>query len=148
VNPQATDNQGFAPSKVYRFDIFMGRKDTEGRIQKVRSIGVAYHTDGQATYSIRLKTFLDDAFFLLPEKKSSGADFLILTRVPAKRAGKPFFWNTVGEAKFLRGPDSGFMHLVWDLFGGDNIYMDLYPKETSVTDEMIAPPSSSAPAIP
>lgn len=135
MNAVATEmNHSETPRKLFIFDVFMGTFNEGGVLQKNRSIGMALHSEGQNTYKVQLKTFLNSEFFLIREKKKVGIDYAILTREPARNQGKKYFWHTVGEGKFLREPNTGFMSLQWDLFG-PNVYLDLHPKEVrEVTD--------------
>src|SRR4051794_22104094 len=75
----------------YRFDIFKGIPDSDGKIVKVKSLGSAYVKSGQQTYSINLKTFLTDQFYLLPNTKpDSKSDYVILTRENAKNIARKY----------------------------------------------------------
>ena len=133
VNPKIVHQDSDTAHKkrvlAYKFDIFKGVKDLDGRILRLRSAGQAIVTDGQKTYTIHLKTLLHDRFYLLPDtrRSSSGSDFVILTREPCLSLGKKYFWNNVGDAKVLTGVNAGLMQLKWDLFGGDDLYLSLYP---------------------
>ena len=116
----------------WRFDIFKGAKDNEGRVHRIKSVGSAYLVDGKKTYTIRLKTLLHDVFYLLPdEKKLTTADFVILTREPSRNPRRKYFWHNVGSGAILTGENSGFVQLSLDLFGSNDIYMNLYPKEST-----------------
>jgi hypothetical protein len=118
-------------TRIYRFDVFKGRVDANGKIHKVRSVGVAYHGDGQGSFRLYLKTFLKDDFFLLPDRESGEVGlYSITTRMPSTFPGKKYFWHTVGTGKVLSGENAGFMHLSWDLLGGSDIYLNLYPKDS------------------
>lgn len=118
--------------KIYRFDVFKGKHDADGKVTKLKSIGSAFVYEGSNTYNLRLKTFLKDEFFLLPERKEgSEHDYVILTREPSLMSGRKYFWNNVGEANLLKNNNSGLMQLSWDVFGTQNIYMNLYPKDGS-----------------
>lgn len=113
---------------VYRFDIFKGKQDQDGKVVKIKSVGSAYLRDGLKTYTVNLKTLLGDKFYLLPNSKPEmGADFVILTREPAQNLGRKYFWNNVGDGRVLDGPNAGIMRLTWDIFAGD-IYMNLHPR--------------------
>ncbi len=117
--------------KAYRFDVFKGVKDEQGKIHKLKSIGSAHIIDGCKTYTIHIKTFLSDVFYLLPEtKRPEEADYVILTREPSQQSGRKYFWNSIGEGKLLTGENSCLVNLIWDVLGVDDIYLNLYPKET------------------
>ncbi|MBI4404092.1 MAG: hypothetical protein HY537_08025 [Deltaproteobacteria bacterium] len=124
--------------KVYHFEIFKGVKDEQGTIRRVRSVGRATHVDGQKTFRIKLATLEEVDFYLLPEKKFEGRDFSILRRKQADNLARKFLWNTVGEAKMLEGSNSGLMQLSWDIFGAQDIYMNMQPRfeteETAVAE--------------
>lgn len=113
---------------VYRFDVFKGTPDSSGRIQKVKSVGVAYLREGMQTYTMHLKSFLGDIFYLLKNSKPVGSDFVILTREFAKHGPRKYHWNNCGDATVLPGANSDYMKLEWDLFGED-IYMTVNPKK-------------------
>lgn len=123
-------------SKVYRFDIFKGEADQNGKIEKVKSVGAAYLRDGIRTYTLVLKALLKDQFYLLPNTKTEQkADFVILTREPALNIGRKYFWNNVGEGMILDGENHGIMKLSWDIFGKD-LYMSLHPINVSDSKEV------------
>jgi hypothetical protein len=121
---------------VYRFDIFKGLVDDEGIVSKVKSVGSAYVREGMKTYALGLKTFLDDQFFLLKNSKpnQTDADYVILTREPARTPGKKYFWNNVGEGRVMDDCNHGLLKLSWDILGLD-LYMNLNPiNATSVME--------------
>lgn len=118
--------------RAFRFDIFKGQKNEAGKINKLKSVGGASLVEGSQTYSVYLKTFLNDVFYLLPErKKITKVDFIILTREPSQNPRRKYFWNNVGEGSVLTGENSGLVALTWDVFGANEIYLNLYPRNTS-----------------
>jgi hypothetical protein len=120
--------------QIYRFDLFTGVVDEEGKLKKTRSVGSAYLREGLKTYTVHLKTFLKDQFYLLPnESGESTADYALLTREPSKTTGRKYFWNHVGEAKILGSENPGTAKLMFDLLGVD-IYMNLHPIRISEVD--------------
>ena len=122
--------------KAFRFDVFKGVKDDSGKVHKLKSVGSAHIIDGCKTYTVHIKTFLSDVFYLLPEtKRPTEADFVILTREPSQQVGRKYFWNSIGEGKILTGENSCLVNLIWDVLGVDDIYLNLYPKETSYESE-------------
>jgi hypothetical protein len=124
--------------KSYRFDIFKGVKDASDKIHKIKSVGSAHVIDGCKTYTVHLKTFLNDVFYLLPEsKKTTDADFVILTREPSQTVGRKYFWNNIGEGEILTGENTGFVNLRWDVLGVEDLYMNLYPKEGTFESEAV-----------
>lgn len=121
--------------KTYRFDVFKGETDQDGKVTKLKSVGAAYLRDGLKTYTLVLKALLKDQFYLLPNtKEEQEADFVILTREPGLNIGRKYFWNNVGEGKFLEGANHGIMKLSWDIFGPD-LYMNLHPLNVSESKE-------------
>ena len=126
------DNRSEATVTVTRFDIFKGYRDPSGKVNKIKSIGSAYIRQGLRTYTVHLKTFLKDTFYLLENTRqiTSNADFVILTREPAQHSGKKYFWNSVGEGRILDQENEGIMELSWDLLPGD-VYLDMSPKNVS-----------------
>ncbi len=117
--------------KSFRFDIFKGSRDAAGKVTKLKSVGAAHLTEGCKTYTLYLKTFLNDVFYILPEQKpEKKADYVILTREVSKNPARKYFWNNVGCANVLSGENAGLAHLKFDLFGSEDIYLNLYPKNT------------------
>lgn len=115
--------------KAFRFDVFKGAVDANGKVHKLKSVGNGYLVEGCKTYSIYLKTFLDDVFYLLPEqKKMTKADYVILTREPSQNPNRKYFWNNVGEGVLLTGENAGLLQLSWDVLGAQDIYLNLYPR--------------------
>ncbi|NBU21490.1 hypothetical protein EBS43_08830 [bacterium] len=130
---QAVEAKATPEKKVahYRFDIFKGTQEADGKIRKVRSVGGAYVREGLQTYTISLKTFLNDKFYLLPNTKPENRmDYVILTREPAQNINRKYFWHSVGEGHFLEGVNHGLMKLSWDVLG-DDLYMSLHPVQVN-----------------
>lgn len=116
---------------TYRFDIFKGVVDNLGRVHRVKSVGAAYYVDRTKTYNVYLKTFVRDVFYMWLKKRTNGAmDFVILTKEPARNRKTKYFWNSVGQGTILTGDNGGLVHLSWDLFGANDIYMNLHAKES------------------
>jgi len=124
---------------TYRYDLFKGFAGPDGKITKVRSVGSARIREGQSTFLITLKTFLNDRFYLLPDHRpESPNNYVILTREISRSFDKKYFWNTVGEARILTEPNQGLMKLSWDILSGD-LYMAMLPLQfmTDVTDTQL-----------
>ncbi len=56
-------------AKSYRFDVFKGAVDANGKVHKLKSVGNGYLVEGCKTYTIYLKTFLEDGKKAEPPKK-------------------------------------------------------------------------------
>lgn len=111
------------PAKFYRFQIF-----THGS-EKKNTVGMAYLKEGQTIYTLRLWTFLEDKFFMLPSKDDS-TKYLLMTREPNKSQSSKnkYFWNIIGNAK--ADSSKGVIELNFDLFE-KKIYMNIFPEESA-----------------
>jgi hypothetical protein len=128
--------------KVYRFDVFKGAINGEGKVDKVCSVGHSTLFEGSTTYSVFLKTLLKDQFYLLPEQNVNRPhDFVILTREPSSLPGKKYFWNRVGTAKLLSDRNAGIMKLDFDLFCGVDLYLNFHG---STVKEQVVPTNPAA----
>lgn len=119
-------------TKVYRFDIFKGAENEDGSVTKVKSVGFAELIDGTQTHTVRLKTLLKDVFYLMPDRKAQGYDYVILTREDSWKPGRKYFWNHVGHCRVQEGAKAGLLKMVWDILATDDIYMGMYPMSTSI----------------
>lgn len=119
-------------TKIYRFDVFKGVEAEDGSVQKIKSVGFAELIDGTQTHTVRLKTLLKDVFYLMPDRKADGYDYVILTREDSWKPGRKYFWNHVGHCRVQEGPKAGLLKMVWDILATDDIYMSQYPMSTSI----------------
>ena len=126
--------------KVHRFDVFKGLANTDGKIEKICSVGHSTLFEGSTTYSVYLKTLLKDQFFLLPEQDvGKPYDFVILTREPSNLPGKKYFWNRVGTAVMLGDQNAGIMQLNFDLFSNVDLYLSFHGATTKEQDAQSNP---------
>ncbi len=116
----------------YRFQIFLKE---ENRIKK--TIGMAYLREGQTMYTLRLWTFLDEKFFLLPSKDDH-TKYLLMTREPNKTplSKNKYFWNIVGNAK--ANIAQTVIELNFDLLD-KKIYLSVFPETSSHPRGLSAP---------
>jgi hypothetical protein len=129
VSKNSEDASLTSPSKtkIYRFEIFKGQAAADGKIEKNCSVGHATLYEGSATYTIYLRMFLKDQFYLLPEREVNRPfDFVILTRELSNLPGKRFFWNRIGTAKLLSDQNSGVMRLDFDLLNGVELFLSFH----------------------
>lgn len=117
-----TQMKKMKPIKFYRFQLFV-----EGN-EKNKTVGMAYLKEGQGIYTLRLWTFLDDKYFLLPSKEDS-SKYLLMTREPNKSGSNKnkYFWNIVGNAKVISGKN--VVELNFDLLD-KKIFMSIFPDES------------------
>lgn len=107
----------------YRFQVFV--KDTEGT---KRTVGIAYLQEGQSIYTVRLWTFLNEKFFLLPSKDDP-KKYLVMTREPnSSSGGNKYFWNIVGSAK--ANASQSVLELSFDILE-KKIYLSIFPEISS-----------------
>ena len=111
--------------KFFRFQVFVKTNE-----EKKNTVGMAYLKEGQSMYTLRLWTFLEDKFYLLPSREDS-AKYLVMTREPNKtpNSKNKYFWNIVGNAK--ANSANGVLEINFDLFD-KKVFMNLFP-ETSAT---------------
>ena len=128
----------FHPQNYLRFDVFLGEKNEESKMVKSRTVGMAYLREGDARYSIKLFTFMDDRFYLLADPHDSSI-YKILTSIPnhSEDIKRKYLWNVVGNGKV--NTKDGLIELHLDLFE-KHIYMNLFP-ERSATGTKTPEPS-------
>lgn len=119
----AEQAQNLKETKFYRFQVFV--QGTE----KKNTVGMGYLKEGQNIYTLRLWTFLEDKFFLLPSKEDP-TKYLLMTREPNKSSSSKnkYFWNIVGNAK--TDSSKGVIEMNFDLFD-KKIYMSIFPEESA-----------------
>ena len=116
-----TQNLMSAP-KFYRFQVF-----TENDNKK-KIVGMAYLKEGQKIYTLRLWTFLENKFFILPSKDDP-SKYLLMTRELNKSNSKnKYFWNIVGNGEV--NSNKGSVEIRFDLFD-KKIFMDIFPDESA-----------------
>jgi transposase-like protein len=112
--------------QYYRFQLFQGQRNALGKLEKTKTVGMAYLKEGHDTYTIRLWTFLNDKFFLLMNKNDSSR-FLVMSREANKntQSKNKYFWNVIGNGKALSSQNC--IELRFDLFEKP-IYMNIFPE--------------------
>lgn len=109
----------------YRFKVFV--KDSEGTN---RCVGMAYLQEGQTIYTLRLWTFLNEKFFLLPSKDDP-KKYLVMTREPnnTSSGGNKYFWNIVGSAKANASQTT--LEINFDVFE-KKFYVNIIPETSTL----------------
>lgn len=111
----------------YKFQAFLGEQGQKSK----RNVGMAFMKDDNSSYCLRLWSFMNERFYIVPKRGSSN-EFLIMTR-EANRLPNPktqYLWNVVGNASTTE--DKLNLAIKFDLFE-KTIFMNLIP-ETSGTD--------------
>ena len=124
-------------SEFHRFQVFHGQKGESNKVTKSRTVGMAYLRTGQDMYTLRLWTFLNEKFFLLPSKKEAGR-YLVMTREPTKNphSKAKYFWNIIGNARV--DTSAMCMEIEFDLFE-KRVYMNLFPEAQAVAKNLPEP---------
>lgn len=124
--------------KIYQFDLFKGEADSSGKIIRTKKVGETFIRDGLKTYTVHLKALLGQTYYLLAnnKQKDATADFVILTREPAKNLDRKYFWNDVGRGYILDETNHGLMRLSWDILISD-LYMQLHPTKVTELEEVV-----------
>lgn len=124
-------------NQYFRFQVFQGKKDQNGKVKKTKSVGMAYLNNGQDIFTLRLWMFSWDRYYILPSKKDS-SKYLVMTREANKhaQAKTKYYWNIVGSGSV----DSvqGFISLDFDLLS-EPIYVSTHPEKSAVSQTMPDP---------
>ena len=109
--------------KFYRFNLFMNDDS------KKKTVGMAYLMEGHNSYTIRLWTFLEDKFYLVPSKDDA-TKFTILTREASKspKYKNKYHWNIVGNGR--TDASQSVVELNFDLFN-KKIFLNIFPEESA-----------------
>lgn len=105
--------------KLHRFEVTS--QSSHGK----KIVGVAFLTEGQRLYSIKIWTLQNQKFYLLQSNKDN-SKYLIMTREPNKDPSNKnkFFWNIVGQGEV--NTTLGHIELNFDLFD-KKLFMNLFP---------------------
>lgn len=119
-------------SQFYRFRAFV--KDKESDMKK--TVGSAYLHEDQSIFTLRVWTFLQSKFFLVPNKDDA-RKYYVYTREPnsSPNSTNKYFWNIVGNAQ--ANPAQNELEIRFDLFD-KTIYLNLFP-ETSPGQKVSVP---------
>ena len=124
-------------TKYYRFEVFHGEKDENGKVFKSHSVGMAYLKPGEHRYGLRIFTFVDDRFYLLPAEHDP-SKYLILTSTTnrSKDAKQKNIWNVVGNGKI--NTQQGLIELKFNLFEKP-IYVNIFPARSAAGSKIPEP---------
>lgn len=113
--------------KCYRFQITKAQRNDEGKLVRTKTVGMAYLTEGQETYTVRLWTFVNDKFFMVMNRHDSSR-FMLMSREPNKNphSKNKYFWNVIGSGKALSSQN--VIELNFDLLS-EPLYLNVFPEE-------------------
>ena len=116
-------------SNYYRFQVFTGRINPQGKAEKDKSVGVAYHESGLKNYFLRIWLWPDTSFFLSPSEKDPSLYF-VKTKVPLKRPSEQgdYHWIIVGSGRV--NPRAGVIQFNLDLVD-KQIFMSIFPDQVT-----------------
>lgn len=134
-----THAQNDDSKKYYRFQVFQGENDDQGKVQKTKSVGMAYLKDGQNIFTLRLWMFSWERYYILPNKHDS-SKYLVMTREPNKNpaAKNKYFWNIVGNG--VVDTVHGLIRLEFDLLSKP-VYMSTHPESSAFSVSLPDPES-------
>jgi len=125
------NNQEQSEPKFYRFQVFQANRNAAGKLEKTKTIGMTYHKPGEQNYTMRLWTFVDERFYILPNHNQSGRYF-VMTREANKNPNvkNKYYWNIVGSGQVDSA--NGVIELEMDLFD-KKIFMNIFPEAQAKT---------------
>ena len=118
--------------KIFRYQVYL-----LGGGKKTKTVGMAYKRAGQEMFTLRIWTFFENKYCLLPNKNDPSA-YIVMTREENKSqtSRNKYFWNIVGNAK--TNLSEGALEISFDLFE-KKIFMSLYPEFSSMINGRTTP---------
>lgn len=123
--------------QYFRFQVLQGDVDSNGKVKKTKSVGMAYLKDGQNTFTLRLWTFVNEKFYLIPNRNDA-SKYLVMTREPNKSltAKNKYFWNIVGNG--IADSVNGIIKLDFDLLS-KTVYVNIHPESSAFSVNLPEP---------
>ena len=92
---------------------------------------------GQNTFTLRLWTFVNEKFYLIPNRNDA-SKYLVMTREPNKNltAKNKYFWNIVGNG--IADSANGTIKLDFDLLS-KAIYVNIHPESSAFSVNLPEP---------
>ncbi len=130
-------NSNEESNEYYRFQVFHGEEQSEGKVSKTSTVGMSYLRNGQNVFTLRLWTFVHERFYLIPSK-SDPSKYLIMTRESNKNpeSKNKYFWNIVGNG--VANSVYGYIKMKFDLFESP-IYMSIHPESSAHSAKLAEP---------
>ncbi len=121
----------------YRFQVYTGTLDDNGAVKKEKSVGFATLKEGQDMYSVKLWTFPQEKYYLIPTKDDP-TKILIMTREEKKapsQNNRKYNWSIVGNGTVIS--QKGVAFLDFDLLPL-SIFMSIYPDKPNSNNLQVA----------
>lgn len=134
---QKLENQSNDQNNFFRFQVFQGEENESGKVQKTKSVGMAYLKNGQQTFTIRLWMFLNERFYMI-QNRNDASRYLLMTREPNKipNSKNKYFWNIVGNG--VADSLKGVIKIEFDLLSKP-IYMNIHPETSAFSTHLPEP---------
>lgn len=134
---QFAKNQEMQNSNFYRFQVFQGVEDDGGKVQRTKTVGMAYLKEGHQTITLRLWTFINERFYLILNQNDASR-YLVMTREPNRspNSRNKYFWNIVGNG-FI-DTVQGIVRIDFDLLNKP-VYMNIYPEVSATSTHLPEP---------
>jgi len=124
-------------NQFFRFQVFQGDLDQNGKVQKTKSVGMAYLKDGQQTITVRLWMFVTERFYMILNRNDASR-YLIMTRELNKNpnAKNKYFWNIVGSG--IIDTTQGIVQINFDLLDKP-VYINIHPESSAFSTHLPVP---------
>lgn len=135
--PAVSEDRSNEQNNFFRFQVFQGEEDGNGKVQKTKSVGMAYLKNGQQTFTIRLWMFLNERFYMI-QNRNDASRYLVMTREPNKslNSKNKYFWNIVGNG--VADSLKGVITIEFDLLDKP-IYMNIHPETSAFSTHLPEP---------
>lgn len=124
-------------NQFFRFQVFQGDLDQNGKVQKTKSVGMAYLKDGQQTITVRLWTFVNERFYMILNRNDASR-YLVMTRElnKSQNAKNKYFWNIVGSG--IIDTTQGVVQVNFDLLDKP-VYINIHPESSAFSTNLPVP---------
>lgn len=111
---------------AFRFAIYRGRIETDGKFVKTRDAGHAFLNSGRHVYRVKLFALPSFRYFAVPSRSNPEEYKIVIPQEVRSKKDKSVktFWNVVGEGQVLS--QQGILKLKFDLLS-EPVYMNLFP---------------------
>lgn len=109
-----------AEKKLIAFEVFKGFRDKEGKVKRLRAIGVCQFDPDLIICFLTLNGVRDIQYVMEPEADPTTLYDFNIYREVAENEKEP-----VGVGYLMTGINAGLVQLEWDFFGTKDVYISL-----------------------